>query len=405
MTMNQEPYTAAPVLSVSRKSTWADLMMIWTAATICLPAFIIGAFLVREYGWDQASAVNLWGNLLVGLMIAAGGAFGVRTGQPSAVMGRYVFGRGAGQWLPVVCLWVSMVGWSAIMLDFTGQLLSEMLFQWTGFSSPILMMLVLGLVFASTAVGGYERIRGFSWLVTPLLLLICGWIFYRLDLMIPAGQSVNLTLHTLPPGSGMDVVVGGSVAGAIMAADYSRHAVTPGHHWLGTLAGVVPASVFLGFIGMLSQTLTGDWNPLPLLSDAAWLTFPFILAAAWTTNDNLLYSSGLALSRLLPGFRRRTNTLLCTFSTIALAVLGITGAFEQWLTGLAMLLSSLLGVLLSHMIWVKGEYPGNTNWKALLSVAVGVAAGWQIPGHYMTSLSVLAIAGLSYLLLLKAGRR
>lgn len=399
-----ESYTSQPIPAGERSSTWIDLFVIWTASSICLPAIILGSLLYSNYSWNEALAVNLWGNLLVAALIAVGGIFGVRSGQPAFVLGRNVFGQGLGQWLPTFCILLSMLGWFAVITEMSGQALNAILFQARGLSHPQLITALLGLINATTAVAGYQRIRGLSLWSTPLLALACLLIYLRLKGMIPLHTELPyISINTMPPGSGLNLIIGGSIAGAIVASDFSRYTPKHVHNLIGTASGVFIASFLLGLLGMLSHLVTGNGNPLLLFQDLVWFSFPFILLATWTTNDNLLYSSGMALSNLLPSISRWQNTLGCGLLATVLAVFGITQYLEAWLSLLAGLMSPLLGVFLVHMLPGKRDYRGNTNWRALLATAAGVLAGWAVPAEFVPSLVALVLAGLVYAGLMKTG--
>ncbi|MDD3853187.1 MAG: cytosine permease [Syntrophomonadaceae bacterium] len=393
-----EVHTINPIPSRERTSTWIDLAFIWGAASICLPAFILGGALLVNYSWNEALAINFWGNLLVALLIAAGGAYGISSGQPAVSMGRYVFGHGAGQWLPAICILIAMLGWYAVVTEFAGQALNSMLIQYSGNSYSMPAILVVGAITATTALGGYQRVKGLSFLAGLPLLLICIIIFIYLMDNAAAPQLLVFTL-AFPPGAGINLIVGGSIAGAIVASDFSRYTRSHTHNLAGTFIGVFIPSFSLGLMGMLSYVITGDWNPLQIFNYLIWLSMPFILFSAWTTNDNLLYSSGLALSNILPGLTRWQNTLCCAIAGIAMALLGITGHLQTWLNILVVITGPLLGVCLAHQLAVKTAYKGKTNYVALLATSIGIIAACVVPEYLISSLGSILIAGIVYIII------
>ena len=399
-----EIHTLERIPSGERVSTWIDLAFIWGAASICLPAFILGGALLVDYTWNEALAINLWGNLLVALLIAAGGAYGVSSGQPAVTMGRYVFGHGAGQWLPAVCILLAMLGWFAVVTEFTGQALNSILVGYNGNSYPRLAILVAGIITATTALGGYQRVKGLSYLAGIPLLLICIIIFIYLK-GNPAAPQPMIFTFTFPPGAGINFMVGGSIAGAIIASDFSRYTRSHTHNLAGTFIGVFFPSVFLGMMGMLSYVITGDWNPLQIFNHLIWFSLPFILFSAWTTNDNLLYSSGLALSNILPGLTRWQNTLCCAIAGIAMALLGISGHLQTWLNILVVIIAPLLGVFLAHQLAVKKAWPGRINYWAVLATLTGVISAIIIPENYMSSLCSILISGTVYIIFIWTGTK
>ncbi|MGI5880783.1 MAG: purine-cytosine permease family protein [Syntrophomonadaceae bacterium] len=394
-----EIHTLERIPSGERVSTWIDLAFIWGAASICLPAFILGGVLLVDYSWNQALAINFWGNLLVALLIAAGGAYGISTGQPAVTMGRYVFGHGVGQWLPAVCMLLATLGWFAVVTEFTGQALDSILVAYSGNSYPLLAIFIAGTITATTALGGYQQVKGLSYLTGLPLLLVCVITFIYLKGNLAAPQPM-LFSFTFPPGAGINFIVGGSIAGAIVASDFSRYTRSHTHNLAGTFIGVFFPSVFLGMMGMLSFVITGNWNPLQIFNHLIWFSLPIILFSAWTTNDNLLYSSGLALSNILPGLTRWQNTLGCAIAGITVALLGITEHLQSWLNLLVVVIAPLLGVFLAHQLAVKKAWPGRINYGAWLATLTGVISASIIPDNFISSILSILIAGIVYIILI-----
>lgn len=399
-----EVYGIEPIPAIERKSGWLDLFLIWAGSSICLPSFVLGAMLVPAFAWQDALAINLLGNLVVGLLIAAGGMFGVRAGQPAVMMGRHVFGNGAGQLLPTWLLLISMLGWFAVITALTGQSINYLLQQRTGFSSPALVIIIVGVINSSTAVAGYKRIRSLSLGLVPLLALACVVIIYRLSHLGSLPVALAYTpVPTMSFGQGLNIIIGGSIAGALIASDYSRYSRSGGGSVVGTLGGTFLVSFLLGILGMISQAVTGSWNPLLLFEGYEWFVLVFTFLAAWTTNDNLLYSCGLALSNLVPT-SRWINTVICGLLGIVLALLGISEHITSWLNLLSTVIPALLGVLLAHLVWMGRAFPEKVNWKALLATAAGALAACLVPAWLISSLVSLGISFMVYSLMMAPGR-
>ena len=244
--MNIELHGLDSVPLTERKATWADLFMIWAGVSFCLPSFVAGALLVPAFSWGEALEINLWGNLVVGVLIVLGGYFGTKTGYPAVIYGRHVFGYPLGQWLPTASLLLSTLGWFAVMTAMTGMALDEIVKAATGFSSPLGMTILVGLLNASTAVLGYQKIRWLDWLSVPLLSVLCIWITMK----IVSSTAMPVALQYQPTGSlmygeGMDLIIGGFISGAFVASDFSRYARDNRHNWIGTLPGAFLVSFLL----------------------------------------------------------------------------------------------------------------------------------------------------------------
>lgn len=402
--MNIETRGLDSVPRPERKATWADLFMIWAAVSFCLPSFIIGALLVPSFSWGEAVEINFLGNLLVGALIVLGGYYGTKTGYPAVVFGRHVLGEPLGQWLPALALLLSTLGWYAVMTAMTGQFINEIIKTATGFSSPVLVVVLVGLSNATTAVLGYQKIRWLSWLSVPMMGLFCIWVTFEI-LSTAQGPGVFSYSPTgqLSYGQGVDLIVGGFLAGAFAASDFSRYARSNRDNWIGAMAGAFLISFLLGLVGMLSAAATGDWNPLTAVMSLG-LGIPaltFVILANWTTNDNLLYSSGLAFTNIVPGLSRWKNTMFCGMAGTVMAAAGITEHLQSWLMLLAYVFSPLLGVVLTdYFIMTVRRTDAPVNIQAAFAVAAGIIISIKTPPQYMASISGLAGGAAAYILLL-----
>lgn len=223
--MDIERHGLDSVPQQERTATWFDLLIIWSGVNICLPSFIVGALLVPAFIWGDAVQINFWGNFIVGGLIALGGYYGVRTGYPSVIMGRHVFGSPLGQWLPTIALLISTLGWYAVMTVITGMTLTELTGHSLVFVTLPLVTAIVGLLNASTAVAGFHRICWFNRLTVPLLGVFCIYLAYKVFNNMPAVPNYTYQpLGTLSYGEGIDLIIGSFLAGAFAASDFSRYA-------------------------------------------------------------------------------------------------------------------------------------------------------------------------------------
>lgn len=400
--MDIEKHGLNSVPSSERTATWTDLLIIWGGVSICLPSFIVGAMLVPAFNWDEAMAINFLGNLIVGILIVLGGYFGVRTGYPAVIMLRHVYGHPVGQWLPTMALLVSTLGWYGIITVVTGMAITEM----TGQNNELLTTLVIvlvGVLNATTAVAGFHRIRWFNRIMLPLLGGYCVYLAYVVlgQLSLSPGQAYNST-GSLTYGEGIDLIIGGFLVGAMAASDFSRYVQSHTHNWLGTLPGAFLLSFLLGLLGMLSVVVTGEWNPVLAVRELG-MGLPalfFILLANWTTNHNLLYSSGLALTNAMPRLERWKSTVICGITGTMLALSGIAGVIESWLIMLSYVFSPILAVALAEVLAAPGKRPASTiNVRAVIAVIAGIIVEIIIPPQYVASLAGLLAAAAVYIVL------
>jgi len=377
--------------------------MIWAGVSFCLPSFIVGALLVPAFSWNQAVLINFTGNLAVGVLIVLGGYFGTKTGLPAAVFGKRVFGERFGHWLPTSILLISTLGWFAVMIGMTAEIINGMISQAAGYSVLTITIVIIGTLNALTAVVGYENIERLSKLAVPLLGIACALLALRIFALGQVSEATGyLPLGTMSFGAGIDLVIGGYISGALAASDFSRYSRSNRDNWLGTLPGTFLVSFLLGLLGMITVAVTGNWNPL-LVVQSLGLGIPvllFILLSGWTTNDNMLYTAGFALTNILPRWPRWRNTLLCGAAGTIAALMGLEGFMEKWLVLLSICYSPLLGVMLIDFFLVKRWTKGvANNFEALAAVGIGVLVAYLAPAGSIRSVVGLAFGSGAYLVL------
>lgn len=400
--MQIERHGLNPVPLSEKTAGGADLFVIWAGASVCTPAFVIGALLVPAFSWNEALAINFLGNLFIGVLIVLGGYFGVKTGQPSIVWGRDVFGTPIGQWIPNICILFSMLGWCAVITSMAGTALNSIIADQIGVSFPLLFIFIVGLLNTFTAVAGYQQIRWLSWITVPVMIIICGLIAWKLlslsSWSIISGYQPD---GSLTYGAGLNLIIGGSLSGALIASDFSRYASNFRQSLVGSLLGSFLVSFLIGILGMASQAITGNWNPLLMIIETGMssIVFVFLLFANWTTNDNLLYSSGLAMSNIF-SLGRVKNTLICGIIATFLAMTGIAENLPSWLDFLSCALSPVLGVALTELFVTKMKKsytPLNTG--AVIAVLTGIVAAVLIPSSYVPAIAGLTVSSLVYLVI------
>jgi cytosine permease len=308
----------------------------------------------------------------------------------------------------------SLVGWFAVTAELAGLAVDGMLADILGFSSPTLLIVLMGISCSIPAIVGFESVRWLSWLSVPGLLLLAVWLLAA----VLEEQSFSQLIDYRATGevtfmTGVDWVIGGLIVGVFIASDFSRYVKSRGHNWAGGMMGVIPASVFLGLIGTLSKLSTGDWNPVNAVQ-ALGMGIPaliIILFATWTSNDVNLYSSGIALTNLFPKLERWQSTLLFSVIGTTLAALRITEHFETFLATLAFAFSPLVGVVLCDFFVIRrlklnlpeayaprGElyYVKGVNPVAWIATLAGFFVGMALPSDWVASLAGLLFAAAIY---------
>lgn len=407
------------VPKAERTKNWWDLFVIQAGVNITLPSFLIGGLLVPGLSWEQAFWALAIGNAVLAILLVLTGFIGVDYGVPTTVASRFSFGYPNGMWLSSLCILLSLVGWFAVTAELAGLAVDGVVNDVTGFSSPTLVIVLVGLSNSIPAIVGFESIKWLSRLSVPGLLALAAWLLVE----IVSRNGFSTLVQYQPTNevaftTALDWVIGGLIVGVFIAPDISRYVRSRRHNWVGGFLGVLPASAFLGIIGVLSKLSTGDWNPVNAVQTLG-LGIPallIIIFATWTSNDINLYSSGLALTNLVPRLSRWKNTLAVSLLGTALAALRIGQHFEKFLELLTYAFSPLVGVALCDYFLIrkgrvdlrevyqeKGKffYRKGVNPSAWAAVLIGFLVGIFTPPEFIASMTALFAAGAVYYLAMR----
>jgi len=406
-----EQYGIDAVPKSARTKTWLDVLVIYAGLNISIAALIFGGILVPGLSWTDALGVVVIGNVIAALLMVLTGHMGVDHGTPASVLGRQHFGHPFGSNLNSLAVIICVTGWFAVQNEIAGLALDKAAQSVFGFSSPLLMIFLLGATNVLVSMTGIESIKWLSRLSVPLLTAVLLWAWLAL---IDQYEFADLIDYE-PTGSltylqGIDWMIGGWIVGVHIAPDVARHVKGRGHNWVGTLLGVAPLAMFTSLLGALSSLATGNWNPVEGIA-ALGLGLPAMLVimfSTWTTNDVNLYNAGLALTNVLPALSRWKNTLILGTAGTVLSMLRITEHFTALLELMVYLFVPLVGVSLvdyyllrrcrlDQRLSAQGGadtiYAGGINPVAWAVVVLTAALALLIPRNLPASLIALVLSG------------
>jgi len=246
-------------------------------------------------------------------------------------------------------LFVASLGWFGVMLAATADGILEI---WS-LPNEYYVWTVCGLGAAMTATAGLGNrvILYLNKASMPLLLFAVAFLFY--ELVSPETNGLNVAYT--PTGemsfrAMLNLIIAGYLVGAVCSSDFSRYAKDNRAQWIGSFLGVWGVSVLLSIIALYAKYFTGQWNPLKAVyfSGLGYISVSIIILSAWTTNHALLYSAGLALTRLFNQKRPLFFTGLAGAVGTAMGLSGRISNLESFLTALGYFIPGILGCLLAH---------------------------------------------------------
>ncbi|HXY44933.1 MAG TPA: cytosine permease [Acidimicrobiales bacterium] len=396
----------------------AGLFWLWAGATWNVEYLVYGA-LVVSFGlsFGQAIVAILVGNLVYAFLGIAS-LWGPETGTTQLMVSRAPFGRN-GNRAPSLFNWITQVGFEIegivlVVLVIVAMFAREGTVLGTG-AKVVVIILAVGVQFVMPFLGHATITKVLRYLS---VVFIAVFIIMAI-LVIPKAhpshfhQSSSWWIWT----TGLVLIVSaGGLGWTENASDYSRYLPrsTPkwSTFWAATLGAGIP-SLLLELLGATAYLVSGTKatavTGLPS-AFASWFFWPFLILALpqlFAINTMDLYSSGVTLQAIGIPLKRWGCVLVDTIVAGSVTALVIfKGNFYADLSGfldyIVVWISPWFGILLVDNLLRGGRYDplsliakrdgiywrdGGFNWKALISLALGMFAAmmWIDALYYVPS--------------------
>lgn len=354
-----------------------DQLGLWGNLGVSLLGFTGAIFVL--YPVDKALSLAaaltavIVGTVLGTAGLAAAAIPGARTGAPSMVLLRGLFGRRA-SYLPTVLNIVQLVGWTTFELVVIGDAMHQLrpeLPKW----SYVLVGGAITTVLALRPLGWIRVLRKY---VTIAVLVALTYFF------------VQILRHPLPGwGDGswhdfwiaVDTVVGVSVSWVPLVSDYSRHAHSGRDAAAGAFFGYSVTQIACYALGLFTLVTVANSDPDQIFG--AFLAVPigglaFAVLAIRELDQSFAdtYSTAISVQNLRPRWDRRALALaIGTLATVGALALNIED-YENFLLLIGSVFTPLLGVLVVDWFVVsRGDWDiseaARPRWGTLAAWVIG----------------------------------
>lgn len=349
------------------RQNWLQLTAVQAGGAICLPVFVIGYALGKNYGVESAFLAIMLGNALLLLLALVCGVYSAEKKLSTIQCAIQCFGR-RGKGFFSAAMVFSMTGWFAIQLNLMGESLQQLL----PFTSPFAGPLAMGIIMTALGVKGLRGVGVLANVSLPLLVATIAFAFYGVDL---AGISMQETKpHSL---SGMSLVLACSIGAVVDLPTFFRVAKSrkDATTAVWVLFGLVIPAVEM--VGVLLSAASVDGGFLEVLmgahASAVWeiWVLGFVLMAGWTTNSANLYSATVSLEPVLASvpFAMRAMLLGCIGTT--LACFPLMEGLEFILQPIGVALMSMGAVMITTFIVQVKTTPSQNFFAWMMGVFVG----------------------------------
>lgn len=376
-----EDYGARPVPAGERRGWFAMGIVLW-GVSICLPAFMVGGMMGGMVGLRGAIWAAILGALILTVISILTGIVGAHTRMSTAMSSQFAFGR-YGNIIIAILLFIGTFGWFGVQLEMFAQAVTAGVKAMSGTELPRWLPIVGGGILMSiTALIGFKAIERLSSIVIPILLVL------MVVTLVLAFRGHSLAevfakppAQPVPFGLVVSIVAGAFAIGAVINPDITRYARSKGHATGGMIFGfmigfplVLILSAFLGaaagqsdFTAIMLAYHRGVW---------AFLAMFVIVFATWTTNDNNLYSGALSIYALFQALPKWLLTAIGGVLGTILALAGIIGKFQTWLSILGVTIPPIGAVMAVDFFLFRGSQYKYEKLGSLPGIRVVPIVSW-----------------------------
>jgi NCS1 nucleoside transporter family len=404
-----DPHGIEPIPDADRDSTPVQQFWIWAGANIAPINWVLGALgIVLGLSLIETILVVTIGNLAGCALFGLFCVMGHRTGVNQMVLSRSAFGR-RGAYVPGVAQLLLTMGWVGVntwvVLDLVLGVLDEL-----GVSGGTGLKYVIGFLLmavqAVIAIYGFYLIRTFEKYTVPVaavimvVMSVLAWtksdVTWSKSTVHGADKftSISQLLTAIGIGWGISWFTYSSDYTRFVARRYSDRQV-----WLATALGMFVPTVWLATLGATIASSGTDTDPSKLVASVfGVMTIPVLLLIMHgpvATNILNLYSCSLAALSI--GLRTARWKVTAAAAVVGSGVLiafiqseSFATSFDNWIASIIVWISPWAGItLVEYFVLRRGKVDvpalyeppdrspyGDVNWPAIVSLVVGLAAGW-----------------------------
>ncbi|GAB3656349.1 putative hydroxymethylpyrimidine transporter CytX [Actinocorallia lasiicapitis] len=370
-------------------SFW-DQSAFWANLGVSLFAFT-GAYTVlapNEDGLPQLSiaagiVATIVGTLVGGLMLGLSALVGSRTGQPSMVVLRGLFGAKL-SYVPTVLNIAQLVGWGTFELIVIAEAAKELF----GGGPRFVYVVAAGLLTTVLTIWPLGSVRMLRRFVTAGVVIALGWFYIQ---FIAEGLP-SLTENPGPSGGGpfdadwslfwiaTDAALAVSISWVPVAADYTRHSRSDGAAFTAAGFAYGLTQIIAYVLGLFALVLTasgaaGVYSPFLTVTLGGVFFFVFVLREADQSFANV-YSTAVSIQNLAPRVDRRILSVALGALITVLALVLTLDDYFGFLSLIGSVFVPMLGVLAADFfLRAKGQWntaqDAPSRWGMIVAWLVG----------------------------------
>ncbi|WP_113701709.1 purine-cytosine permease family protein [Nonomuraea lactucae] len=365
-----------------------DQGALWANLGVSLLGFSGALFLINPLGnaplsLAAALTATLVGSLIGTAMVGLSAIPGTRTGQPSMVLLRGLFGARL-SYIPTVLNIVQMIGWGAFELWVIAMGATAIFGSAVPYAVWVIAAGVLTTTLSIWPLGSVRLLRRY---VT--IAVVIAMIWFAVDFLSRAQPETGGSWAAFAPA--VDYVIALSVSWVPLAADFARHSRSSAAAFTGVVGGYTLAQVACLGLGVYAVAIAGS---AAVTADGTAVFGPFVAAPLGALFFAVLvlreadqsfanvYSTTVSLQNLMPRVDRRIFSVAVGVLTVAIALVVDVFSYGAFLGVIGAVFVPMFAVLAVDYFVLGGSLRWDTRedaparWSMLVPWVLGFAAYW-----------------------------
>ncbi|MTI17981.1 cytosine permease [Rhodobacteraceae bacterium RKSG542] len=400
-------YPTEPVPMEKRRG-WLNLAFVTAGIAVAMSTLYTGAALGNLLTFKDAVWAIIGASAFLFVMAGIVGGLGSACGVTFSVLARHSFGRSGS--MIVGLIWaITLSGWYAYQCGFFGQTINLM-FPDHALTQAEVATVWGGLIMMLTAIVGFKAMAILSTIAGPVILGVCFWgVISAINTQGLDAIAAITPDNPATVGTGVTIVIGGWIIGAIMQPDVSRYAISGKHNWIACFLAltVYGLATFAGMVMVKAAQTDTVMEAMTTLGMGAG-TLLMVVLAQWTSNDNNLYSASLGAANIIKVEKYKIALVLGLIAT-CIAFFGVTDFFVPFLVFLGVFVPPIGGIILVDYYFLGRQhqytFDKSTRYRQWNMAALGASALAAIIANNIDwgvgAINSFVIGGVLYFALMK----
>lgn len=387
-------YSLEAVPESARKGFW-NMFFVMLGFTFFSASMSVGAKLGN--GLDLSGF--FWACLIGGVILSAYcgilAYIGSETGMTMDLLCRRTFGE-KGSYLSSAILGFTQIGWFGVGVAMFSIPAAQLMGvnEWA-------LTIIAGLLMTATAATGMKALEIVSYISVPLIVILGMY-----SMITATSEGGGLTaIFAQPAGgitlmSGIGYVIGSFISGGTATPNFIRFAKNSKIAVWTTVIAFFLGNTLMFCFGAVGGAFTGK-DDIFYVMIAQGLAIPALIvlgANIWTTNNNALYTGGLAISNV-SGVRMKFTTWIAGIVGTALAI-WLYWNFVGWLNILNCALPPIGAIVILDFLKNRKKFAADgqtaaVNWFNIAGIVLGAAVANTL--HWgIAALNAMVVAAICF---------